>query len=99
MHHYELHNYSECNEYVNCDSVISNLDEVWTTQIPNNYKPTEDEQPKPTKPYMFAKRGDAVSLLDQLKSHRLNDWRVNGHIYKIYGKKKPAWKIYKVVTE
>ena len=48
---------------------------------------------------MFAKRGDAVSLLDQLKRHRLNDWRVNGHIYKIYGKKKPAWKIYKVVTE
>ena len=95
MHHYELHNYSECNEYVNSDSVISNLDEVWTTQIPNNYT-TEDEQP--TKPYAFSKRGDAVFLLDQLKSHRLDDWRRHEHTYRAMGKRKPTWKVYKVVA-
>lgn len=97
MHHYELHNYSDCNEYVNSESTITTIEGIWTTQVPNNYKPVEGEQP--TKPYRFTKRADAVSILDQLKSHRLNDWRQNSHIYKSMGYKKPSWKIYKIFEE
>ena len=95
-HHYEIHNYAEGNEYVNVDSVITNIEEIWTTQIPSNYKPNADAE-QPTKPYMFDKRADALSLLDQLKSHRLQDWRKNEMIYRRCGKQKPVWKIYKVV--
>lgn len=92
---YELHNYAECDEYVNVDSDPSDVSKVWTTMIPYNYIP-HPEDPV-TKPLRFAKRVDALALLDQIKRERLNDWNENEFMYKRFtDKKKPCWKIYKV---
>lgn len=94
MQYYELHNYAEGNEYVNVDSDPTNVASVWTTLVPYNYNP---DLGKPTKPLQFKKRVDALALLDQIKRERLLDWSENEFTYKRYGKKKPVWKIYKVV--
>ena len=97
MIYYELHNYAECNEYVNIDSNPADVSDVWTTMVPHNYNPQHND--KPTKPLRFSKRVDALALLNQIKRERLLDWSKNEFTYKRYGKKKPAWKIYKVVDE
>lgn len=94
MPHYEIHNYVDGDEYVNVDSNPTDVTSVWTTMVPHNYVP--DPAEPATKPLRFAKRVDAVALLDQIKSERLNDWFKNEFMYKRFGKKKPQWKAYKV---
>jgi hypothetical protein len=94
MPHYQIHNYADGNEYVNIDSDPSDVASVWTTLVPYNYNP---ENGKATKPLQFTKRVDALALLHQIKRERLLDWSKNEFTYIRYGKKKPAWKIYKVV--
>lgn len=94
MTHYQIHNYAEGNEYINIDSDITDINEIWTTWVPYNFTPSDDD--KPTKPFQFAKRSEAVIILDQIKNSRLADWNKYESQYKIMGKKKPAWKIYKI---
>ena len=92
MKWYEIHNYSDGDEYVTESSNISNIEDIWTTKIPWNFKKAEDYEP--TNPYRFNKKTDAIRIKDALKSARIEEWNRNKHIYIRYGDKKPNWKIY-----
>jgi len=94
MKWYEVHNYANGNEYVNEDSDITDIERIWTTNIPWNFKPHEDYEP--TKPYQFMSRSDALRIKDALQSVRLDDWARNKMTYILRSpERKPAWKIYK----
>jgi hypothetical protein len=89
---YEVHNYAQGDEYITEGSDINNTDNVWTTKIPWDFKPADGYEP--SKPYRFSTKVEATRIKDQIKAVRLDEWNRNSHIYKIYGDKKPSWKVY-----
>lgn len=96
---YEVHNYADGNEYVNQDSDISDIEKIWTTNIPWHFKPREVDDELPTPPYRFARRTDAVQIKDALQSARLDDWDRNRHVHTILGHRRPKWKVYTHVVD
>jgi len=76
-------------EYV-C-AVGETVEDTWTT---TRYYNWNGEAPKP--PIQFAKKTDARHILDALKAARLAEWDRNRHYYQEAGRRRPAWKIYKV---
>lgn len=90
--HYEIHNYAQGDEYITESSDLSNIDDIWTTKIPWDFKPAEGYFPTP--PLKFYNRKEAVRIKDMIKSARLDEWNRNSYIYKRYGDRKPNWKVY-----
>jgi hypothetical protein len=78
-------------EYVS--EIGATPDDTWTTRVPHDYKGDEARPP-----FAFTKKVDAQRILDTLRAARLAEWEKNSHIYKIYGRRKPVWKIYRVDT-
>lgn len=92
MKWYEVHSYSEGDEYITESSNINNIEDIWTTKIPWDFKPADGYEP--SKPYKFDKKSEATRIKDALKSARLNEWNKNKYIYTRFGDKKPNWKVY-----
>lgn len=95
MKWYEIHNYVQGDEYITESSNINNTDDIWTTKIPYGFKPLDE----PSKPYKFFSRQEATRIKDMIKNARLDEWDKNQYIYRIYGDKKPNWKVYSFSDE
>jgi len=99
--YYELHNYANGDEFISENSNIdfNNLDfeEIWTTNVPFDFKKNEDRVIP--KPYRFNNKNQAKLILDAIKNARLIEYEKNKYYYKITGGKKPSWKIYKIDNE
>lgn len=95
MKWYEIHNYVQGDEYITESSNVNNTDDIWTTKIPYDFKPLDE----PSKPYKFFSRQEAIRIKDMIKNARLDEWDKNQYIYKIYGDKKPNWKVYSFSDE
>lgn len=67
------------------------LPDVWTTPLPYKWDGEKRE------PVRFAKRSDAVRILDALRTARLAYWEEHGYMLRArYGQRRPVWKIYKI---
>ncbi len=96
MKYYEVHNYANGNEYVNENSDITDAEKTWTTDIPWNYKPYEDDDITP--PYKFTNRGDAVRIKDALHEVRMQRHKEYRR-YISYTTRAPKWKVYTFETK
>lgn len=95
MKYYQVANYANGFEYVNESSDISDVEKIWTTAIPWNFKPHEDYQPTP--PFKFTKRSDAVRIKDAIHSCRKQLFKEDRKYYKMYNdERSPQWKVYTI---
>lgn len=95
MKYYQVANYANSFEYVNENSDISDVEKVWTTDVPWHYKPQSDDE-TPTPPYRFTKRSDAVRIKDALQSCRKEIFTENRR-YNMFSKDRPPqWKVYTI---
>lgn len=71
------------------------INDIWMSMVPIPYK-GED---LPTPPAKFISREDAEPYLDKVKAKARLDWDNNSHWYKMYGRTRPQWKIYKLTED
>jgi hypothetical protein len=76
-------------EYVN--ESTTGLNDIWMSMVPVPYK----QKDIPTPPAKFPSREEAEPYLDKIKAKAILEWDNNSHWYRMYGRARPQWKIYK----
>lgn len=66
------------------------LSDIWHTHCP--YKIDESEKSR-LAPLVFDSKSDATKYKDAQQSWASHDWDQNGMYHRMYGNKKPKWKV------